>query len=152
MQSWTATVVGDSVTGTSKVYKRNQQDWTDILLLTSKLIILVLQDQPNKIVFFLRDAFNISFKLCMNYPFNVNACNQQFYVCKESQYKDSWNALKSFWFQEKNNLIDLIENYKRHALIGEVLIIRKLKCKNRGQYKFCPGLAFIDFVQLCHNV
>ena len=52
MPSRTATAVGDSVTGTSKVYKRNQQDWTNILLLTSKLIILVLQDQPNKIVFF----------------------------------------------------------------------------------------------------
>ena len=52
MPSWTATAVGDSVTGTSKVYKRNEQDWTNILLLTSKLVILVLQDQPNKIVFF----------------------------------------------------------------------------------------------------
>ena len=100
MPSRTATAVGDSVTGTSKVYKRNQQDWTNILLLTSKLVILVLQDQPNKIVF-LRNAFNISVELCMNYTFYVNAYNHQFYVCKESQYKDSWNALKSFWFQEQ---------------------------------------------------
>ena len=60
-----------------------------------------------------------------------------------------WNL---FGFKNKNNLIDLIENSKRHALVGEVLIIRKLKCKNRDHYKFSPGLAFIDFVQLCHNV
>ena len=60
-----------------------------------------------------------------------------------------WNP---FGFKSKNNLIDLIENSKRHVLVGEVLIIRKLKCKNRDHYKFSPGLAFIGFVQLCHNV
>ena len=60
-----------------------------------------------------------------------------------------WNL---FGFKNKNSLIDLIENSKRHALVGEVLIIRKLKCKNLGHYKFSPGLAFIDFVQLRHNV
>ena len=33
-----------------------------------------------------------------------------------------------FGFRNKNNLIDLIENSKRHALVGEVLyMIRKLK-------------------------
>ena len=60
-----------------------------------------------------------------------------------------WNL---FGFKNKNNLIDLIENSKGHALVGEVLMIRKLKCKNRGHYKFSPGLVFIDFVQLCHNI
>ena len=60
-----------------------------------------------------------------------------------------WNL---FGFKNRNNLIDLIENSKRHAPVGEVLMIRKLKCKNRGHYKFSPGLAFIDFVQLCHNI
>ena len=60
--------------------------------------------------------------------------------------------LNLFGFKNKNNLIDLIENSKRHALVGEVLVIRKLKCTNRDHYKFSPGLAFIDFVQLCHNV
>ena len=59
-----------------------------------------------------------------------------------------WNL---FGFKDKNNLNDLIENSKRHALVGEVLMIRKLKCKNHG-HRFSPGLAFIDFVQLCHNV
>ena len=58
--------------------------------------------------------------------------------------------LNLFGFKNKNNLIDLIENSKRHALVGEVLIIRK--SKNRDHYKFSPGLVFIDFVQLCHNV
>ena len=57
----------------------------------------------------------------------------------------------SFGFKNKNNLIDLIENSNRHSLVGEVLVIRKLKCKNRGHYKFSPGLAFMNFVQLCHN-
>ena len=43
--------------------------------------------------------------------------------------------LNLFGFKNKNNLIDLIENSKRHALVGEVLyMIRKLKCKNRGLY------------------
>ena len=61
-----------------------------------------------------------------------------------------WNL---FGIKNGNNLIDLIENYcKRHALVGEVLIIRKLKCKNHGHYKFSPGLVFINFVQLCHNI
>ena len=60
--------------------------------------------------------------------------------------------LNLFGCKNKNNLIDLIENSKRHALVGEVLIIRKLKSKNRDHYKFSPGLVFIDFVQLCHNV
>ena len=60
-----------------------------------------------------------------------------------------WNL---FGFKNKNNLIDLIENFKRHALVGEVLMIRKLKCKNRGHYKFSPGLAFIDFVQLSQHL
>ena len=60
--------------------------------------------------------------------------------------------LNLFGFKNKNNLIDLIENSKRHALVGEVLIIRKLKSKNHDHYKFSPGLVFIDFVQLCHNV
>ena len=41
-----------------------------------------------------------------------------------------WNL---FGFKNKNNLIDVIE--KRHALVGEVLIIRKLKCKNGGHYR-----------------
>ena len=58
----------------------------------------------------------------------------------------------SFGLKKKNNLIDMIENSNRHALVGEVLIIRKLKCKNHGHYKFSPGLAFMNFVQLCHNV
>ena len=40
-----------------------------------------------------------------------------------------WNL---FGFKNKNNLIDVIE--KRHALVGEVLIIRKLKCRNCGHY------------------
>ena len=40
-----------------------------------------------------------------------------------------WNL---FVFKNKNNLIDVIE--KRHALVGEVLIIRKLKCRNCGHY------------------
>ena len=43
-------------------------------------------------------------------------------------------------------MIDLIENSKRHVPVGEVLMIRKLKCKNRGHYKFSPGLAFIGFM------
>ena len=43
-------------------------------------------------------------------------------------------------------MIDLIENSKRHAPVGEVLMIRELKCKNRGHYKFSPGLAFIGFM------
>ena len=60
--------------------------------------------------------------------------------------------LNLFGFKNKNNLIDLIENSKRHALVGEVLIIRKLKSKNCDHYKFSSGLVFIDFVQLCHNV
>ena len=34
-----------------------------------------------------------------------------------------WNL---FGFKNKNNLIDLIENSKRHALVGEVFIIRKI--------------------------
>ena len=53
-----------------------------------------------------------------------------------------------FGFKNKNNLIDLIENSNKHALVGEVLIIRKLKCKNRGHDKFSPGLALMNFVQL----
>ena len=44
------------------------------------------------------------------------------------------------------NLIDLSETSKRHALVGEVLMIGKLKCRNCGPYKFCPGLAFIGFM------
>ena len=40
----------------------------------------------------------------------------------------------------------MIENSKRHAPVGEVLMIRKLKCKSRGHYKFSPGLAFIGFM------
>ena len=43
-------------------------------------------------------------------------------------------------------MIDLIENSKRHVPVGEVLMIRKLKCKNRGHYKFSPGLTFIGFM------
>ena len=43
-------------------------------------------------------------------------------------------------------MIDFIENSKRHAPVGEVLMIRELKCKNRGHYKFSPGLAFIGFM------
>ena len=33
----------------------------------------------------------------------------------------------SFGLKKKNNLIDLIENSNRRAVVGEVLIIRKLK-------------------------
>ena len=51
-----------------------------------------------------------------------------------------WNL---FGFKNKNNLIDLIENSKRHVPVGEVLMIRKLKCKN---HKFSPGLTFIGFM------
>ena len=59
--------------------------------------------------------------------------------------------LNLFGFKNKNNLIDC-SNSKRHALVGEVLMIRKRKCKNCGHYMFSPGLAFINFVQLCHNI
>ena len=40
--------VRDSVTCISKVYKRNQQVRTNILLLTSEQMILVLQDQASR--------------------------------------------------------------------------------------------------------
>ena len=33
-----------------------------------------------------------------------------------------------------------------YAPVGEVLMIRELKCKNRGHYNFSPGLAFIGFI------
>ena len=36
----------------------------------------------------------------------------------------------------------MIGTSKRHALVGEVLMIGKLKCRNCCPYKFCPGLAF----------
>ena len=43
-----------------------------------------------------------------------------------------WNL---FGFKNRNNLIDLIENSKRHVPVGEVLyMIKKLKCKNCGLY------------------
>ena len=58
-----------------------------------------------------------------------------------------WNI---FGFKNKNNLIDLIENSKRHALVGEVLIIRKLKCKNRGHYKLV--FSWISIYRLCSTV
>ena len=152
MPSRTATAVGDSVTGTSKVYKRNQQDWTNILLLTSKLVILVLQDQPNKIVFFkdMHSTFLLNFVWIIHFTLMLTITS--FMSARNHSTKTAETHWNLFGFKNKNNLIDLMENCKRHALVGEVLIIRKLKCKNLGHYKFSPGLAFIDFVQLRHNV